>query len=63
MNRLKIVWHMLVERAVAGEEIIFDNNGISVAKLVPLKQDNKKPRPWWTVEGKSKDCPRFRSAA
>ena len=35
----------LVKRAVAGEEIILDSNGKSVAKLVPLKQEDKqKPR-------------------
>ena len=44
----------LVERAVAGEEIIFDNNGISVAKLVPLKQDDKKPRRGGQWKGKVK---------
>lgn len=31
----------LVERAVAGEEIILDSNGKSVAKLVPLRQEDK----------------------
>ena len=34
----------LVKRAVAGEEIIFESNGESVAKLISLKPRNKKPR-------------------
>lgn len=34
----------LVKRAVSGEEIIFEINGTSVAKLVSLEQENKKPR-------------------
>ena len=34
----------LVKHAVAGEEIILERNGESVAKLVPLKQGNRKPR-------------------
>ena len=44
----------LVKRAVAGEEIIFDSNGISVAKLVPLKQSDKKPRRGGQWKGKVK---------
>ena len=44
----------LVKRAVAGEEIIFDSNGTSVAKLVPLKQSNKKPRRGGQWKGKVK---------
>ena len=31
----------LVKRAVAGEEIILDSNGKSIAKLIPLKQTGK----------------------
>jgi antitoxin (DNA-binding transcriptional repressor) of toxin-antitoxin stability system len=44
----------LVKRAVAGEEIFFDSNGTSVAKLIPLKQDNKKPRRGGQWKGKVK---------
>ncbi|RKU11081.1 type II toxin-antitoxin system prevent-host-death family antitoxin [Candidatus Poribacteria bacterium] len=44
----------LVKRAVAGEEIIFDRKGTSVAKLVPLKQDDKKPRRGGQWKGKVK---------
>ncbi len=44
----------LVKRAVAGEEIIFDSNGTSVAKLIPLKQDDKKPRRGGQWKGKVK---------
>ena len=45
----------LVKRAVAGEEIILDSNGKSVAKLVPLKQENnKKPRRGGQWKGKVK---------
>ena len=44
----------LVRRAVAGEEIIFDSNGTSVAKLVPLKHGNKKPRRGGQWKGKVK---------
>ena len=44
----------LVKRAVAGEEIIFDSNGTSVAKLVPLKQGNRKPRRGGQWKGKVK---------
>ena len=32
----------LIKRAVAGEEIILDTNGKSIAKLIPLKQASKK---------------------
>ena len=44
----------LVKRAVAGEEIIFDSNGVSVAKLIPLKSNNKKPRRGGQWKGKVK---------
>lgn len=45
----------LIKRAVAGEEIILDSNGRSVAKLVPLKQDDKqKPRRGGQWKGKVK---------
>ena len=44
----------LVKRAVAGEEIIFNRNGTAVAKLVPLKQSNKKPRRGGQWKGKVK---------
>ena len=44
----------LVKRAVAGEDIIFDSNGTSVAKLVPLQQKDKKPRRGGQWEGKVK---------
>lgn len=44
----------LVKRAIAGEEIIFDSNGTSVAKLVPLEQDCKKPRNGGQWKGKVK---------
>ena len=45
----------LVKRAVAGEEIILDSNGKSVAKLVPLKQEDKqKPRRGGQWKGKVK---------
>ena len=44
----------LVKRVVAGEEIIFDSNGTSVAKLIPLAQDNKKHRRGGQWKGKVK---------
>ena len=45
----------LVTRAVAGEEIILDSNGKPVAKLVPLKQEDKqKPRRGGQWKGKVK---------
>ena len=44
----------LVKRAIAREEIIFDSNGTSVAKLIPLKQDNKEPRRGGQWKGKAK---------
>lgn len=44
----------LVKRAIAGEDIIFDSNGTSIAKLVPLKQDDKKPRRGGQWKGKVK---------
>lgn len=44
----------LVKRAVAGEDIIFDSNGTSVAKLVPLQQEDKKPRRGGQWKGKVK---------
>ena len=44
----------LVKRAVAGEEIIFNSNGTAVAKLVPLKHGNKKPRRGGQWKGKVK---------
>ncbi|RKU25381.1 type II toxin-antitoxin system prevent-host-death family antitoxin [Candidatus Poribacteria bacterium] len=44
----------LVKRAVAGEEIIFDSNGTSVAKLIPLKQGANKPRRGGQWKGKVK---------
>ena len=44
----------LVKRAVVGEEIIFNSNGTAVAKLVPLKQGNKKPRRGGQWKGKVK---------
>lgn len=44
----------LVKRAVAGEEIIFDSNGTSVAKLIPLQQEDKKPRRGGQWKGKVK---------
>ena len=44
----------LVKRAIAGEEIIFDSNGASIAKLVPLEQDSKEPRRGGQWKGKVK---------
>ena len=44
----------LVKRAVAGEEIIFNSNGTAIAKLVPLKHGNKKPRRGGQWKGKVK---------
>lgn len=44
----------LVKRTVAGEEIIFNSNGTAVAKLAPLKRDNKKPRRGGQWKGKVK---------
>ena len=44
----------LIRRSVAGEEIIFDSNGTSVAKLVPLQQGEKKPRRGGQWKGKVK---------
>ena len=45
----------LVKRAVAGEGIILDSNGKSVANLVPLKQEDKKnPRRGGQWKGKVK---------
>lgn len=50
----------LVERAVAGEEIIFEHNGEPVAKLVSLKPENpKKPRQGGQWKGKVKIAPDF----
>ena len=50
----------LVERAVAGEEIIFEHNGEQVAKLVLLKSENhKKPRQGGQWKGKVKIAPDF----
>ena len=44
----------LVERAVAGEEIILDSNGKPVAKLDVLEEKNKKPRSGGQWKGKVK---------
>ena len=44
----------LVKRAVAGEEIILDSSGEPVAKLVTLKQSDKKPRRGGQWKGKVK---------
>ena len=45
----------LVKRAMAGEKIILDSNGESVAKLIPLKQkDKQKPRRGGQWKGKVK---------
>lgn len=44
----------LVKRSVAGEEVIFDSNGTSIAKLVPLKQGDKRPRRGGQWKGKVK---------
>ena len=44
----------LVKRAATGEEIIFYNNGESVAQLVSLKQRDKKPRRGGQWKGKVK---------
>ena len=44
----------LVKRVAAGEEIILDSNGESVAKLVCLKQRNKKLRRGGQWKGKVK---------
>lgn len=44
----------LIMRSVAGEEIIFESNGTTVAKLVPLKQGDKKPRRGGQWKGKVK---------
>lgn len=45
----------LVKRAVMEEEIILDSNGESVAKLLPLKQEDKqKPRRGGQWKGKVK---------
>ena len=50
----------LVERAVAGEEIIFEHKGKPVAKLAPLKSENaKKPRMGGQWKGKVKIAPDF----
>ena len=50
----------LVERAVAGEEIIFEHNGEPVAKLIPLKPgDLKCPRQGGQWKGKVKIAPDF----
>ena len=34
----------LVERVVAGEEIILDSDGEPIAKLIPYEQEKKRPR-------------------
>ena len=44
----------LVKRAVAGEEIILDSSGEPVAKLVTLRQSDKKPRRGGQWKGKVK---------
>lgn len=44
----------LVKRAAPGEEIIFHSNGESVAKLISLKQRDKKPRRGGQWKGKVK---------
>ena len=44
----------LVKRTIAGEEIIFKSNGTSVAKLVLLQQEDKKPRRGRQWKGKVK---------
>ena len=50
----------LIERAVAGEEIIFEHKGKPVAKLAPLKSENaKKPRKGGQWKGKVKTAPDF----
>ena len=50
----------LVERAAAGEEIIFESNGEPVAKLISLKSGNyKKPRQGGQWKGKVKIAPDF----
>ncbi len=49
----------LVKRAVAGEDIIFDSNGTSVVKLVPLEQGEKKPRRDGQWKGKVKIAENF----
>ena len=50
----------LVERAAAGEEIIFERNGEPVAKLIPLKSENdKKQRQGGQWKGKVKIAPDF----
>lgn len=49
-----------VERAVAGEEVIFERNGEPVAKLVSLKPENhKEPRRGGQWKGKVKIVPDF----
>ena len=50
----------LVERAVAGEKIIFEHKGKPVTKLAPLKSENaKKPRKGGQWKGKVKIAPDF----
>ena len=49
-----------VERAVAGEEVIFKRNGEPVAKLVSLKPENhKEPRQGGQWKGEVKIAPDF----
>jgi len=42
----------LVERVVAGEDIILDSNGKSVAKIVPVQSVSKAPRQLGIWRGK-----------
>ena len=50
----------LVKSAVTEEEITLDSNGESVAKLIPLKQeDKKKPRRGGQWKGKVKIAENF----
>jgi prevent-host-death family protein len=42
----------LVERVIAGEEIILDKEGVPVAKLIPYKKEQKTRRTLGGWEGK-----------
>lgn len=49
----------LVERAVAGEEVIINRKGEPIAKIIPYKPTIKKPRRGGQWKGKVKLAPDF----
>ena len=52
IHEAKTHFSKLINRVIAGEEVIIEKAGKPVAKLIPYEQSHKPRQPWGSWQGK-----------